>query len=121
MPLQVELHNEPLYQTATIAASASLSGAVLLPPGYRVAAIVMPSAWTAADLTFQLSHDGTTYTNAYEDDGTEVTVTAAASRYILIPSETLAPAIRLKIRSGTSDTPVTQAAARELTVVTLPT
>jgi len=104
-----------------IASGSSLSGEVLLdnsvPRGKRLFAIVMPSSWTAANLTFQASIDGTTYNNLYDYNGSEVTVTAAASRYIVLDPLTFAGVAGVKIRSGTSGTPVNQGADRTLTLV----
>ena len=68
----VTQYNETILTAATIAASASLSDVVRLPPGHVLVGIVMPATWTAADLTFQFSADNVTYQNAYEDDGTEL-------------------------------------------------
>lgn len=121
MPLQIEQHNEPHDHTVTIAASGSLSSAVRLKPGYDIAAIVMPSAWTAADITFQASADnGTTYNNVYDEDGNELTLTVAASRYVVIAPNQFRGAELIKVRSGTGASAVNQAAARSLTLVTLP-
>ena len=120
MPIDTAQYNEVATQEATIAASASLSGAIRLPAGHYLAAIVMPAAWTAADLTFQASPAGTTYNNLYDDNGNEVTVTAAASRFILLPPAEWYAMPFLKIRSGTSGAAVNQAAARTLTLVTRP-
>lgn len=105
---------------ANIANGASLSQAIEnigLGAASALVGIEMPAAWTAANLTFQVSFDGDTYKDLYDKDGNEVTVTAAASRYIgLIPS--LFAGIRhLKVRSGTSGTPVNQGAARTLRLV----
>jgi hypothetical protein len=102
---------------AVIANGASLSGAVALGAGAPVA-IATPAAWTAANLTFQGSVDGTTFLNLYDDAGTEVTVTAAVDRYIALSASLFAGCRFLKIRSGTAGTPVNQGAARTLTVVT---
>lgn len=107
----------------TIANGASLSGEINL-GGAMPGAIIMPAAWTAANLTLQVSPDGgVTYYDLYDDAGNEITITAAASRMILF--DTIAQLIaigegsRLKIRSGTSGTPVNQGAARTLYVVSV--
>jgi len=106
--------------TVTIANGASLSGAVDLGPN-RLFAIIMPAAWTTANLTFQVSADGTTYNNLYDDTGTEVTVTAAASQYIVISSPAKMLGARwFKVRSGTNASAVNQAAARVVTIVGVP-
>lgn len=104
--------------TATILSGASLSAAIYL--GDKVIqAVQMPSAWTAASLTFQSSADGATYNDVYDSQGNEWTVTTAASRYI--PLEDLAftkSFLYLRIRSGTTGTPVTQGADRAIQVFT---
>jgi hypothetical protein len=106
--------------TTTIANGASLSGAVDLGI-YRGFAIQMPAAWTAANLTFQGSSDCSTYANLYDDTGTEVLVTAAASTYIVFSSPAKFQGLRcLKIRSGTSGAAVNQGADRILTVIPNP-
>ena len=105
--------------TATIAINASLSGEVDL-GSYRLAGIVMPAAWTAANLTFQVaSATGGTFQDLYDDGGNEVTVTAAVSRSLGLDllAGTLAPWRFIKIRSGTSGVAVNQAAARTITLV----
>lgn len=75
----------------------------------------MPAAWTAAELTFQVSADGITYGDLYEADATEVSVMAAASRYIRLEPSAWAVIRYLKVRSGTSAAPVNQAAQRTFT------
>lgn len=106
--------------TATIANGASLSGAVDLGT-LRLFAIQMPTSWTSANLTFQVSTDGTNYYNLYDDTGTEVTWTAAASQVIQSsnPGRWLAFQY-LKVRSGTSGSAVNQGGARTLTFVAVP-
>jgi len=69
--------------TVTIANGASLSGAANLGEA-RICAIMMPADWTAADLTFQASIDGSTFYNVYDEFDTEVTVQAADDRYIIL-------------------------------------
>ena len=102
--------------TATIAASAALSGAVYIGAG-RVVGIVTPSGWDAADITFQASVDGVTYNDVYIDSAdTEVTIQAAASRHIRLATP-LAGVPWLKVRSGTTGSPVNQADAVVVTVV----
>jgi hypothetical protein len=109
-----------LITPAVIANGASLSGAVAIHPNSLVG-IVMPADWTAANLTFQVSHDdGTTFNNLYDKDGTEVTVTAADDRYITLEPALWAGIRHLKVRSGTAGTPVNQGAARTLQLVARP-
>ena len=102
----------------TIAKDASLSG-VIDCRGFRVAKIYMPSAWTAADLTFQESADGTTFGELTDDAGIAVSVEASASAVIVPMINALAfnDVCYLKIRSGTSSTAVTQGAERVVKVL----
>ena len=107
-----------------IANGAAVSGEVDL-RGLIVCGIYMPSAWTTADLTFQVAdtdNDGAsgTYADVYLDTGIEYEVQAAASRYISIDPVRFAGAAWLKIRSGTTGTPVNQGADRTLKVICLP-
>ena len=102
-----------------IAINQSLSAEVDL-EGFTLAAILMPSAWDAAGLTFQAADvTGGTFRDVYDDAGNEVAVSAAASRAIGI--DLLAGAVAalrfIKLRSGTTGVPVTQTAARTLTLV----
>jgi hypothetical protein len=102
----------------SIANGASLSSAIDL-GNTRLSYIVMPSAWTAANLTFQVSEDGVTYADLYNDSGTEYTVTAAASRTLRVTLPDWLAIRYLKVRSGTSASPVTQGAARTLQLGTV--
>ena len=105
---------------ATIANGASLSGAVLVGESL-MAGIVLPAAWTSANLTMQAAtqDDPTNYVNLYDKDGVEVAITAAASRYVVLNPADFAGIWSIKLRSGTSGTPVTQGAERTLAVVIL--
>lgn len=103
----------------SIGSGAALSGAIDLGP-YKLGYVHMPSAWTAANLTFQISYDGVAYGDLYDHLGGEYTVTAAASRAILVPVIDMMAVRYLKIRSGTAATPVNQAASRELFLTLVP-
>lgn len=104
---------------AAIANGAALSAAISLTTG-RLFAIQMPAAWTAANLTFQASYDGgATFCDMYDDAGTEVTVTAAASRYIYISNPMAWMGVQvIKVRSGTTGSPVNQGGDRVVQLVT---
>jgi tryptophanyl-tRNA synthetase len=97
--------------TAIMAAGVNLGGATLI-------GIVLPAAWTAANLTFTASVDDSTYNEVTDSAGTAVSVTAAAARYIPINPATLPGLQYLKVRSGTAGVPVNQAADRILYLVT---
>ena len=106
-------------RTVVIASGASLSGAVDL-GGRKLAAIVMPSGWDAAGMTFQASPDGVTYYNVY-DGATERGLTVAADYYSALNVSSGWVGIRwLKIRSGTAGSAVNQTAERTLTLVVQP-
>jgi hypothetical protein len=78
----------------------------------------MPAAWTAANLTFQVSHDGgSTYADLFDQFGVEIQASATVDRVILLDTNLFLNVRYMKIRSGTSATPVNQAAERSLILV----
>lgn len=103
-------------QTVTIANGASLSDAADI-EAKTLIAIDMPSSWTTANLTLQASIDNSTWDNVFDSTGTEVTISAAASRFILLNPADYVSVRYLKVRSGTSGTPVNQGGARTITLV----
>ncbi len=110
------LRATPASVIATILNTASLSNEIDL-NGSALQTILMPAAWTAASLTFQIAEaSGGTFRNVYDDSGTEVVVTTAVSRAIPMPAE-LAGARFVIIRSGTVGTPVNQGGDRIITVL----
>jgi len=105
------------FQTATIAASASLSSEV--PLGEKsLVGIVMPPAWTAASLTFQATPDDTNFYELYDGAGNEVTVVAGAGQFVQVDPTKWRGITGIKIRSGTAAGPVNQTSAVTLTLVT---
>lgn len=102
--------------TVTIANGASLSGAVMLGAGVPLA-VQMPAAFTGTQLTFQTSHDGSTYQNLYDDAGNEIAVTVAASSNVALPASVMAAWRYVKLRSGTASVPTTEAADRTLKLI----
>ena len=121
MALAIPLFGQGV-STITIPAGQSLSGPVELRPqgraGFCTAAVlVMPSAWTAADITFQGSIDGSTFGNLFDDSGAEVVVKAGAGRVIVLPAADFWGLRWIKVRSGTSTSPVNQSAQRVLTIL----
>lgn len=99
--------------TATILINTALSDAVEL-SGADIIRFSMPVAWTAADITFQISDDGgTTFRDLYMEWGFELGMWVDAGWSI----ETsvflrLQNIDQIKIRSGTSGAPVNQTAER---------
>lgn len=119
------LFTELETQSATIAAGAALSGQANLGEKQLVG-IVMPAAWTAADITFQASADGgATWGELMTADGAPADAAAAfqihspaASQFIGLDPAKLRGANCLKLRSGTAATPVNQVAQAVLTLLT---
>lgn len=108
--------------TATIAAGASVSGVINVSEGFQITGIKMPTAWTAAALTFQACEvaDGT-FADVYDVDGVEVRITAAnalAGRWFVVQPVVDYMDFRFfKLRSGISGTPVNQAETRTFVIM----
>jgi len=93
--------------------------------GPRLCGVAFPSAWTAASLTFQapINADAETlvWGNLYSDAGTEISVPGTVDRVVMFSNPSLFLGVRrLKVRSGTSGTPVVQAANRTLYLLGVP-
>jgi hypothetical protein len=80
-------------------------------------AVQMPASFTGTQLTFQTSHDGITYQNLYDDAGSEIAVTVAASTNVALPASVMAAWRYVKLRSGTAGTPTAEAAERTLKII----
>jgi len=109
----------PIRETVavTIANGTALSPEVTV--NGDIVGVQMPAAWTAAGITFQaLVTPEATFGNVYTDAHTEVSLTSpAAGEYIAVAAGKLVGLGRVKVRSGTSGTPVNQGAARVLYLV----
>lgn len=106
----------PEVVTVTIPSGGALSNAVDL-DGVKLLGIQMPAAWDAANLTFQVSADGNSFADFYNQSGSEVVINANANRYIALDPALFAGIRYLRIRSGTSAAPVNQTASRTLRLV----
>jgi hypothetical protein len=107
-----------------IANGAAVSTAINLAGGTLVA-IQLPAAWTAADITFEGSFDGTTWAPVFDDASAEVKIAAATVAAqvgrILVSAGVLSKLAALpmfRIVSGVAGTQVNQGAARSFVVVT---
>lgn len=106
---------------AAIGNGQSLSTAVQLTEGQLVG-LVIPSAWTAAAVSFDASWDGgTTYAPLYSQTG-EVNVPSgyiatAERRYFGIDPVAFLGVTHLKVRSGLNGAAVAQGGARTVTLV----
>ena len=102
--------------TATIANGASLSDAVAVAAGKVVYGVIIPAAWTTAQISFDVSHDsGVTYTSLRDPAGNEHANAVTVSTFIPFP--TVVGVTHIKIRSGIIGTLVNQGAQRLLTVL----
>lgn len=104
----------------TIANSASLS-AVFELKSRALRGIYMPADWTSAGISFlgALKEDGT-YQVVKDDGGTEITLTVADDIFVVLSTantEKLKALTWVKLRSGTSGSPVTQGGDRVLTLI----
>lgn len=113
---QPSMQRKREYETATIANGGSLSAAVNL-QGRVLCGVIMPSAWTAAGLSFQASHDGSTYVEVMDFDGVALATVVTASVYVPLDAANFAGANYVKVRSGTSGAAVNQGAERAITLV----
>lgn len=107
----------------TIAAGAQLSTNADL-PGFRMAGLKVPTGWTAADITFQVSDDGITYGNFYTWDGTTKTLVTIPSANLvagdwitLVGDVALAMAAYRAVKINSS---VNQVAARTISLALAP-
>lgn len=117
-PLGKPANNPHLYfatGSVTISNGASLSGALDL-EGLVPVSLLLPAGWDAANVTFQVSYDGSTYYNLKDVDG-EVSYPAAVDTCISLNPATFVGARYLKVRSGTLSVAVNQTADRVITVV----
>lgn len=100
------------YNTATIAiANGETVSSAFDASQFASFGLVMPSAFTGATISFQVSADGVTYQALYDSTNTLVSVTVAASRSYDLPS-TLAAWQSFKVVSASAE-----GAARSLVVV----
>jgi hypothetical protein len=110
------LESYPLLSVA-ITAGTSLSETVTLGRA-NLFAIQTPSAWTAAGITFSVSVDGVNFLDLYDQAGNEFTIPASASKHFGgLDVLAMGSFNYVKLRSGTSASPVNQAAARTLNLI----
>jgi hypothetical protein len=101
--------------TITIPAGQSLSAAGDLTAG-ALALLIGPPDWTAANISFQVSLDNVTFVDLFDGSGEEVLRTVPANSGTLMATNLTQAAMYIKIRSGSRDAPVLQAADRVFTV-----
>ena len=101
---------------ATIPAGAALSSVADLRAG-TPALLLTPDDWSAANASFQVSTDGTTFVDLTDAEGVETHLSMGPGRAILLAPELLQAMSYLRIRSGLSAHPVPQQADRAFTIV----
>jgi len=111
--------------TATIASGAAVSNALAM-TGYRGLAVQTPAVWTAANIGFEVSEDGTTFVPLYDEEGARVVISSVATgaaRLYCAPAQAWAcgvyPYVRLASLDTADGSAENQAAARTLKVIAL--
>jgi hypothetical protein len=103
-------------QTVTIRAGQSLSDAANLVTG-AVAMLYAPPDWSPANVSFQVSADGNSFSDLFDTDGVEI-VKAIRVGSAVVVDQSLTQAVNyLKIRSGPRNNPVAQEADRVITLM----
>lgn len=100
---------------ATIPAGEALSSAIDCGNGTLVW-LGMPDDWTEADVTFQVSHDGTTFRDLYNGRGGEVDLVVKPRATIVLPPDMMRSVTWINFRSGTAQNPVLQPEERVFAV-----
>jgi hypothetical protein len=101
----------------SIAAGESLSDGLDCTGG-NIVRLTMAANWTPANLTFQISTDGTFYNDLFRPDGEEVMMNMEPGAAVVVGhlGEYLKAIAHLKIRSGSRDHPVVQKEKRDFAV-----
>jgi len=82
----------------------------------EIVRITMPGAWDGAALTFQASTDGILFNDLYFPNGEEVAMQVRPGAGVLLNAMSVLAVEFLKVRSGTSKSPVPQSMLREFAV-----
>jgi hypothetical protein len=100
MPLQI-------IDGPTIARGESLSDGIDCSSG-EIVRITVPQEFTEANMTFQVSTDGNFFNDLFDDEGSEITITATPDSAIYISRRWVRSVAYIKFRSGSRDAPVVQ-------------
>jgi hypothetical protein len=101
--------------TVTIPAGESLSNAIDC-TGTTPTLIFMPSEWTGANLSFQISPDNVMFSDLF-DNGREVTIPVVVGTSVRIPTTAAQFAAWIRFRSGSRNYPIAQELDRIFSVV----
>jgi hypothetical protein len=114
----MSFQSTPVTVVATIAAGAAISAPVAI--SGRLVGIGMPSTWTDAVLTFDVSSNGgATYQQATRD-GNEFTAPVEAGDMPRFDPAFWGGITNIKVRSGTKDASVNQAASADISLIIEP-
>jgi hypothetical protein len=102
--------------TVTIAAGTAVSTAADLSAG-NVTMLLMPSDWTPANLGFLISEDNVTYRDLHDANGMEIQKATGPNRAINVDTSFTSGALWVKVRSGSLNNPILQAADRVIVLV----
>jgi len=106
---------EPQIIAVAIMAGESLSGPVGISGG-EAAYVLMPGEWDGANLTFQVSSDGETFWDVFDELGKELMVACRPGTAVRLQTG-MRMVGHLKIRSGTRAQPIQQSENRNFKVV----
>ena len=99
-----------------IAAGESLSDGIDCTGGQLVR-LTMPTGWTAAPLTFQISSDNVFFNDLFGLDGYEVSIKAVVpGSGVILPADLGRAIAWIRFRSGSRAAPVAQEADRDFAV-----
>lgn len=110
----------PSVAAVSIAAGEALSDIVNMRGAYRFAGLIMPPQWTAADITFRGSFDGTTFYDVFDNTNAEYKLpnsSIVAGRLYKFPITDLAMFPVLQLRSGVAGAQVNQAQKRDFLII----
>lgn len=106
------------YATATVSTAATGLSNVIDLSGYSVASIQMTTAWTAANITFMasVSSSATMQSVRHTTACTELTYASTNSQQVVLDQYLFSGQRYLQVRSGSTASPVAQAAERALII-----
>lgn len=87
--------------------------------GYTIVGIFVPAAWVTAGISFQASIDSSTFAELVDQTNTAIVVpsiTGGAAVFVALDPAKSRGLRALKVRSGTSGTPVNQTASGGVTL-----
>ena len=113
MPLIVEI-----LSGASLSSAADLSAFALNKDSYRLFGLDIPATWTTANVVVYQKHADGTYKPVKDETGAELSITVTAGDCIRFSNPAQFAALTdIKLLSGSTATPVNQAADRSITLV----